>query len=452
MARAVAGAENRLTMRHRCRSCGWPVVAVGGAGFCGVFTIFAAISSMTSPSVSEPGNHAAHVRLGRADVQAAAQRGLLTPGQADALWQAWADPASPNRLPPVNGLAEGLAGGLTVAKGPQRGGVGAGVAPVSAPVSVQAARFTFSHVLYYFGGMLVIGAMSLFMTLGWEAFGAWGSAVIAGLYLAGALKVASHLQGRGLNIPAGILATLAVCLVPLLVWSVQVGLGLWPDGGSSSFRAYHHYINWRWITLELATLAAAVVMLWAYRLPFMVMPVAVTLWYLNMDVAHALMQKDGFDWAFTRDVSLVFGLATCALAVWVDVRCRLATDPRDRQDFAFWLYLFGTLMFWCGLSMRDSNSELGKALYCLINVALVFWGAAINRRVFTVFGALGVAGYLGYLSSRVFHDSLGFTFALTVLGLAVVAFGVWWQRHEAAIHQRLAQWLPAALRPLGQTG
>jgi hypothetical protein len=199
------------------------------------------------------------VRLGRADVQAAAQRGLLTPGQADALWHAWADPASPHRLPPVNGLV----GGLAEASGSQRGGAGAGAAPVSAPVSVQAARFTFSHVLYYFGGMLVIGAMSLFMTLGWEAFGAWGSAVIAGLYLAGALKVASHLQGRGLNIPAGILATLAVCLVPLLVWSVQVGLGLWPDGGSSSFRAYHHYINWRWITLELATLAAAVVMLWA---------------------------------------------------------------------------------------------------------------------------------------------------------------------------------------------
>lgn len=400
------------------------------------------------------------LRVAWADVQAATRRGVLSPLQADALWQSWADPASPHRLPLANGLVAGQgdggwqrAGAEAVAPGGAgRSGAGGASSADGGAVSVQAARFTFSHVLYYFGGMLVIGAMSLFMTLGWDAFGAWGSAVIAGLYLAGALKVASHLQARGLNIPAGILATLAVCLVPLLVWSVQMGLGLWPPGGDHTFRAYHVHINWRWITLELSTLAAAVVMLWAYRLPFMVMPVAVTLWYLNMDVAHALMQKDGFDWAFTRDVSLVFGLATCALAVWVDVRCRLATDPRDRQDFAFWLYLFGTLMFWCGLSMRESNSELGKALYCLINVGLVFWGAAINRRVFTVFGALGVAGYLGYLSSRVFHDSLGFTFALTLLGLGVVAFGVWWQRREAAIHARLAQWLPAALRPLAQPG
>ena len=49
-------------------------------------------------------------------------------------------------------------------------------------------------------------------------------------------------------------------------------------------------------------------------------------------------------------------------------------------------------------------------------------------------GALGVASYLGYLSYRVFEDSLLFPFALTLLGLAVVGLGIWWQKHEAALH------------------
>jgi hypothetical protein len=86
--------------------------------------------------------------------------------------------------------------------------------------------------------------------------------------------------------------------------------------------------------------------------------------------------------------------------------------------------------------------------YAAINVGLVFWGAAIQRRVFTVFGALGVMLYLGHVSSRVFHDSLAFTFALTLLGLALVAAGVWWQRHEVRLQQALARLLPAALQPL----
>ncbi len=365
------------------------------------------------------------VQLTWVDIEAAVRQGAILPHQAHALWAEWADPGNPRRVHRKH-MAH---------------------APTD---EVEGARFSFSHVLYYFGGLLTIGAMSLFMTLGWKVFGPWGSAALAAGYLVLAWKVATHLKARALPIPAGILATLAVCLVPLLVWSVQVGLHLWPEGGASNFKAFHQQINWRWLTLEFSTLAAAVVMLRMIKLPFLVMPVAVTLWYLNMDVAHLLMQKDGFDWAFTRDVSLVFGLATCALAVWVDLRTRLARRAQDRQDFAFWLYVFGVIMFWGGLSLRESGSEWGKLGYAAINLFMVFWGAAIGRRVFTVFGGLGVAVYLGYLSSRVFQDSLGFTFALTLLGLGVVALGVWWQRSEGAIHARLSRWLPAALRPLGQ--
>lgn len=366
------------------------------------------------------------VQLHWVDIEAAVRRGAINPAEAHGLWAEWADPGNPRRV--------------------HRKSVAA--PPVAMPHSP---RFTFSNVLYYFGGLLTIGAMSLFMTMAWAALGAWGSAALATAYLVAAWRVAVHLKDKGLPVPAGNLATLAVCLVPLVVWSVQVGLGLWPEGGSAHFGHYHQLINWRWLTLEFATLLAAVVMLRAMQLPFMVMPVAVTLWYLSMDVGHLLMQKEGFDWQFARDVSLVFGLGTCALAVWVDVRTRQATEDAARQDFAFWLYIFGALMFWGGLSLRDGGTEWAKAGYGALNVCLVFWGAAIGRRVFTVLGGLGVAIYLGYLSHRVFQDSLAFTFALTLLGLGVVALGVWWQRHEDAVHAALAAWLPGSLRVLGES-
>jgi hypothetical protein len=148
-----------------------------------------------------------------------------------------------------------------------------------------------------------------------------------------------------------------------------------------------------------------------------------------------------------RDVSLVFGIGTCAVALWVNVRTHLAKLPAWRQDYAFWLHLFGAIMFWGGLSLRDSGSEWAKFGYALINVVLVFWGAAIGRRVYTVLGALGVSFYLGYLSHRVFENSLMFPFALTLLGLGVVALGIWWQRHEQEINTQLGRWLPPALRP-----
>lgn len=392
------------------------------------------------------------IQLGWRDVEAAVESGAIHPAGAHALWASWASPGSPLRVVAGSTSSSSTSVVPTAAELALEddGAASMRAMPAQTPRHAldRGPAFSFTNTLYYFGGMLAIGAMTLFMTLGWELFGAWGVFVLAAGYLTGALLVASNLLQKGLRTPAGVLATLAVCLVPLAVWALQSGMGLWPDGPHGSYRDYHRFIDWRWLTLEFATLAAAVVLLYRCKLPFMVMPVAVTIWYLCMDFTHMLMQKDGFDWEFTRDVSLVFGLATCAIAVWVDLRCRTAENAEDRQDFAFWLYLFGAIMFWAGLSLRDSDSELNKFLYALINVFLVFLGAAIGRRVFTVLGAIGVASYLGYLAYRVFEDSLLFPFALTLLGLAVVALGIWWQRHETALHARLAGWLPAALRPL----
>ena len=357
------------------------------------------------------------VELRLEDLKDAAREGLLTEQQAEELWQRWSH--------------GGLAGGRIIAPPPKASGP----------------TFGFVNVLYYFGGMVAIGAMTLFMTLGFQSMGAGALLAIGLAYMVACLKVADHFKRRDLRVPAGLMATLAVVLVALVAWSAQSVAGLWPPGGPSSYSSYHTLIDWRWLSLEFITLAAGVVMLWRYRLPFMVMPLAVTLWYMSMDVANALLNDHRWDWEFMRDVSLVFGIGTVALAMWVDVRSRLSRSAEWRQDFAFWLYIFGTLMFWSGLSLRDSDSELNKLIYAGINVALGLVGAAIGRRVFTVFGALGVAFYLGYLSHQVFKDSLLSPLALSLLGLGLVALGVWWQRHETAIAARLARYVPVGLQP-----
>ena len=60
----------------------------------------------------------------------------------------------------------------------------------------------------------------------------------------------------------------------------------------------------------------------------------------------------------------------------------------------------------------------------------------------------GVAFYLGHLSHSVFKDSMLFPVVLTVIGLAVIAAGFYWQRHETAIGAWLRSCLPAQVRDL----
>jgi hypothetical protein len=202
--------------------------------------------------------------------------------------------------------------------------------------------------------------------------------------------------------------------------------------------------------------------LWFWRLPFSVMPVAVTLWYMSMDLAPLLQTSlSGIDlddpklsyeqrsaywnayWEFRKWVSVVVGLAIAAGAIAID------RAKRSQQDYAFWLHLAGVAAFWGGLSSMSSDSEIGKLIYFVINLAMLLFGVAIGRRVYTVFGALGIAGYLGHLSYKVFKDSLAFPFMLMLIGLGVVWLGVLWQRNERQIVGTIESWLPPRLRRTG---
>lgn len=299
--------------------------------------------------------------------------------------------------------------------------------------------FNLTNVLYYFGGLVAIGAMTLFMNLGWENFGGWGLFYLSLLY--GCLGVCLTLvfQRKGLIVPAGICATFAICLTPLAIYGLQVAMNWWPD--SSTYRDYHIYVKWNWLFMELGTLIVGIIMAWIFRYPFMIMPIAVTLWYMSMDIA-AMLDENFLSFELRALVSMYFGLATVLLAFWVDIR------SRHSADYAFWLYLFGVLAFWGGLSSQHSDSELSKFFYLCINLLMIGVGVMLVRKVFVIFGALGCAFYLGHLASNVFKDSTMFPVALTAIGLLIIYLGVLWQKHEKVLTQKVQSFLPKELREL----
>lgn len=95
-------------------------------------------------------------------------------------------------------------------------------------------------------------------------------------------------------------------------------------------------------------------------------------------------------------------------------------DLRARGDLGFWLHLFGLLAFWGGVTALGSESETARFIYCLINIGLIGLGLFLQRRVYAVFGGLGIALYLHHLAERVFADTLLYPLALSLIGLAVI--------------------------------
>ena len=303
------------------------------------------------------------------------------------------------------------------------------------------AKFDAAHLLWYAGALIVIGAMGLFSTVAFSQMGGQALTACAIIYAIGFTAAGHHLWHRkNLRVPGGLLVAVAVSMAPLAVYGIQDQLGWWGKFGKpGTVHDFYVWIKGSWIFMEIATIAAGALALRYFRAPFIVMLIAVALWFMSMDLAPWFSAVDHLDFATRRKVSIWFGLLVLAVAWTVDYR------SRDGADFAFWLHLFGLLTFWGGITSSTSSTELGKALYCMLNVGLLVLAVLLMRRAYAVFGTLGVSIYLGHLAEKVFKDSLLFPFSLSLIGIAVIAAGLLYHRNERAIAAWLSAHLPAAL-------
>lgn len=304
----------------------------------------------------------------------------------------------------------------------------------------QRPKFNLSHLLYYFGGLLAIGAMSLFMTLGFDQFGSVAIIAICLCYAVAGGGLARFFWQKNLLTPYSLTLGFILCLVPLLVFAIQDVMGIWQSG--THYQDYHAWIDWQWLMMEFAMLAVGAVMLWRFKRAFLMLPIAVTLWYMSMDIVPLINDME-LDFELRSLVSLYFGLLIIGLALWIDIR---QDRKLDGQDFAFWLYIVGVLTFWGGLTLQDSDSELAKFLYFLINLAMMFVGVLLRRRVFMVFGVIGSLYYMGHLARDLFENSMIFPLIMTFVGLGVVFLGIYWQRHQEQIYRKLMAMLPKPMQ------
>ncbi len=302
-------------------------------------------------------------------------------------------------------------------------------------------KFDAVHMLWYAGALIVIGAMGLFTTLAFSQMGGWILAAIALTYAVGFAWAGNYLWTvKNLRTPGGLLIAVAASMAPLAVYGVQDALGLWSKFGKpGEVRDLYVWIKGSWIFMEIAAIAAAALALRFYRFPFIVLIAAFALWFMSLDIVPWI--NDSSKVEMSRKVSIWFGLGVIITAVIVNARQRTG-------DFAFWLYLFGVMTFWGGISATSGGTALQKAVYCGMNVGFLLLAVFLGRRVFAVFGTIGIALYLGDLADKVFKDSLLFPFSLSLIGVAIIGLGLYYHRNQDAIRSWIDFHLPAQLKRL----
>lgn len=90
--------------------------------------------------------------------------------------------------------------------------------------------------------------------------------------------------------------------------------------------------------------------------------------------------------------------------------------------------------------LMESHSEWSKFGYLLVHLALVGISLLLKRKVFVVFGAVGILGYLTNETYTHFRNSVAFPFVLSAIGIALIFLAMQYKRNETALQER-ATWL-----------
>ena len=292
----------------------------------------------------------------------------------------------------------------------------------------QEAKKTFNPIMvvYYIGALLILSAFGWFLGSQWDALGHSGIFIVSSCYALLFIFLGHVIYFREkYPVAGGLLFTCAVGMVPLIVYSLEAMTGIWPNKNPGAYHDYYVWINGSWIVMELATILASLAALRKIKSSFLVMPAAIAFWFLSMDIAEIVISgqlaSEARSW-----VSVIVGVLILAIAYGVD-------KISEGVDFAFWIYLAGLLSFWGGLTSLPSHNELGKFIYCLINLGLIASSLKLQRKSFAVFGAFGLFGYLGHLAWDVFKDSYFFPMALAFIGVMMIVGTVQYQKNYSRL-------------------
>lgn len=306
-------------------------------------------------------------------------------------------------------------------------------------------RLRLSHLPYYLGAVLVLGALGWFLLKAWLEFS--GLVLLCTaisysfLFFVGGLLLRGR---RGWRVPGGLAVTVAVCMTPLALYGFLRYTGYW-EAQAALFAAGAAGAPCHRLWLEGAAAAVSLLTARVVPFPFLFAPFGLALWLLAMDSLP--LWRGWLPWVSELWLSAWLGGLLLLLASWVDGGRR-----RGGPDMAFWLCLASALSLAFGL-YGLAWPEASAPHWTVLPVAAGFLLAALlwRRLLFGLCGAAGLLGYAAYAAYDLLGDSLYLPLALGLLG-ALALGGIWlcqrrWGSWRAGLLRILPAWVQRRLPP-----
>jgi hypothetical protein len=296
-------------------------------------------------------------------------------------------------------------------------------------------RYDPAHVVWFFAA-ITTGFMTFAVldTVDSGQRGTWQLLAALGVIFA-YLAVAVVLVRRRAWVPAGLLATVAVWIVPFAGVAFERLVGVGPDGAAV---ALGRDVQWAAFALVIVTALAGLAVYAAFRFPFVLLTVT---WAVVVAAELLSPLWSGNDGYFDDTDAFVPYFASPA---WAAVNTALVTgillllvgvvlDARRARDAAFWWHVVGLLAIAAGLAAHGGAGHTWAWIVMFAAAgALLVLSTTVGRATWATFGVLGVYAAAFHFVVRWFSEWWE-PFVLGIISLALLGVGI-------ALAQAGARW------------
>ncbi len=280
-----------------------------------------------------------------------------------------------------------------------------------------------AQVLAWLGGFLAIVASAVFIGVDWSTMSGaqqtvWATIAIAGLWgLAWALRRSDDpLRVQASNL----LVIVGTGVIMLLAYALYRLTGVWPE--HPDWPGSTHKTND--LMGGAQAVAALVAAFWAFRLrvSWMLLPAGFVGWmawisWMDHFGTPTTMETD-------RDI---LRLALYGVLLMI---AGFAVRRLGWKHHATWLFVVGLTINLIMLGIRSFEDPMGLngLVFLAMTLVAIALGITSDLRIFLIYGAVGLYGWLSALVIETFGGSRPVAFALVLLGVAIVAVSAVWQR------------------------
>ena len=303
---------------------------------------------------------------------------------------------------------------------------------------------TVVKVLYYIGGLIMLGAMTSLMSDTIQHSTYTMILFLGTLYSTLFLGVGEFLWRKNEKLPAGILYFLFIAAVGFIVMDIEKMTGFFPHfADMDKIPNYWDLCRFPVIVLSIITIVVNTVLQKFRPASLLAVPTIFCSYAIFMTIVDSIYGYKNITPTIFFTSNVIFG---AGLSIVGFIKDRFA-----KADYSMWMYLIGaTGFFMFAIPLLDvlNIGVWQDQLICFVlSLIYIFIGLMIQRKPFSIIGIFGVIEYIMYLEiDNIKSNTTLLTSVILITGLIILYAGVIYSKNVDKLRNLIESKLPEKIK------